>query len=398
MTEDYVLADKFVKTLVPEDYKIDREHRSVFLHQEGAEKAQNFFKLENLYSYKNSLLVHRIQNALVANHIYTKDTEYTVKGDEIVLIDIFTGRLLEGRQFSEGLNQAIEAKEGVKIKPENKTLASVTYQNLFRMFKKLSGMSGTANTEEEEFLTTYNMRVIEIPTNLPVIREDQIDILHKTKDGKMFSVMGRILREHDTGRPILVGTRSVSDSEMISEKLSDIGIVHEILNAKNHAREADIVANAGLKGSITISTNMAGRGTDIKLGEGVIELGGLIVIGTERSEARRIDEQLRGRAGRQGDVGTSVFYTSLEDEILVRAGMKKVEKLLSELDEQPMQSKRFTNLITTAQRQIEGMNFDMRKTTLEYDDVVNRQRLIVYAQRQEILVHSNVLELAYATL
>ncbi len=382
---DYENADNFVKSLLIEDYTIDKETRQSFLTDSGVRKAEEHFDTNNLYSYKNSRLVHLIVNALQANYIYKFDVDYTVRGDEIVLIDSFTGRLLEGRQFSEGLNQAIEAKENVEIKPETKTFASVTYQNLFRMYKKLSGMSGTALAEEEEFLEVYNMRVLQIPTNLPIQRLDLVDIVFATKKAKYKAVIKRVYEIHKTGQPILLGTRSVSESEIISRQLTGLGIKHEVLNAKNHAREAEIIAKAGEKNQITIATNMAGRGTDIKLAEGVIELGGLFVLGTERNESRRIDDQLRGRSGRQGDIGYSQFYVSLDDEIMQRAGLKRVQKFLKSIDDSPIVSKSVQRSITIAQKKLEGLNYDYRKSIIEYDDVLNTQRILTYNQRDSIL-------------
>lgn len=391
--EIYLSADEFAKSLTEGDYIKDHETKSVYLTDEGVSKAEAFFNLENLYSFKNSQLVHRIFNALQANYLYSLDTDYTVKDDEIVLIDIFTGRLLPGRSFSEGLNQAIEAKEAVKIKPETKTIAVITYQNLFRMYKKLSGMTGTALTEEEEFINIYNMRVISIPTNLPVIRDDLDDLVFASKRVKFEMVVKRIEQIHQTGQPVLVGTKSVFDSELLSELLHEKELSHEVLNAKNNAREAEIIARAGQRNSITISTNMAGRGTDIKLGEGVVELGGLFVLGTERYESRRIDNQLKGRSGRQGDPGVSQFYISLEDDIFLRAGLKRIQRFMGGLDREPIASKFITRSITVSQKKIEGINYDYRKNVVEYDDVMNRQRLIVYAQRDSVLSSNNTINL-----
>ncbi len=388
--DTYNQADEFVKTLIDEDYIKDEEAKSVFLTDSGVKKAEEFFALKNLYSFENSELVHRIFNALQANYQFTFDIDYTVKDDEIVLIDIFTGRLLPGRSFSEGLNQAIEAKEGVKIKPETKVIASITYQNLFRMYSKLSGMTGTAATEEEELISIYNMRVVSIPTNLPVIRKDAPDLIFASKVAKFENTINKIRELHEKGQPVLVGTKSVSDSESLAKQLDDFDLPYEVLNAKNNAREADIIANAGQKGAITISTNMAGRGTDIKLGEGVIELGGLFVIGTERYESRRIDDQLRGRSGRQGDIGYSQFFVSLEDDIMLRAGLKRIQKIMGGLDKDPIASKFITKSITISQKKIEGLNYDQRKNVVEYDDVLNRQRLIVYSQRDNILKSNNI--------
>lgn len=389
--EQYVEVDIIVKKLVDGDFEIDKESKQAFLTPQGAKFIEKEMKLENLYSFKNSELVHRIHNALQANHIFKFDVDYTVRNDEIVLIDIFTGRFLEGRQYSNGLNQAIEAKEEIKIKPETKIYASITYQNLFRMYKKLSGMSGTAQPEEEELSAIYNMRVIPIPTNKPLIREDKPDVIFSTKEAKFKEVINRIIAIHKTGQPILVGTRSVQDSEEVAKMLEDKNITHEVLNAKNHSREAEIIAKAGEKNSITISTNMAGRGTDIKLGKGVIELGGLSVIGTERHESRRIDDQLRGRSGRQGDIGSSQFFVSLDDEIMVRAGLKRIQKFMNSLDGAPIESRIVAKTITSSQKKLEGMNYDSRKSVVEYDDVLNHQRLITYKQRDHILTSKNLL-------
>ncbi|RKX67144.1 MAG: hypothetical protein DRP42_01410 [Tenericutes bacterium] len=320
-SEEYTKSNQFVQSLDESDYETDKEKRSAFLLTAGVKKAEEFYGITNLYSFQNSITVHRIHNALQANHVFTYDIDYTTKDGEVVLIDTFTGRLLPGRTLSEGLNQAIEAKEKLAIKPETKIIAQVTYQNLFRMFKKLSGMSGTAHSEEEEFLKIYNMRVLSIPTNVELNRKDLPDIIFRSQEAKNNAVIELILKIHETNQPILVGTRSVQDSEILSNILIEKNISHKVLNAKNNSAEADIIKAAGQLGAITISTNMAGRGTDIKLGEGVEELGGLFVIGTERNESRRVDNQLRGRSGRQGDIGSSQFFISLEDEILVRAGM-----------------------------------------------------------------------------
>ncbi|BDV03412.1 MAG: protein translocase subunit SecA [Candidatus Hepatoplasma scabrum] len=383
--KNYHDVNNFISSLKKEDYIIDRETRQAFLTESGVLKAEENFKIRNLYSYQNSLLVHLIFNSLQANYIYKLDVDYTVKDDQIILIDVFTGRLLEGRQFSEGLNQAIEAKEDVTINPETKTLASITYQNLFRMYKKLAGMSGTAITEEEEFLDVYNMRVLQIPTDLPIIRIDKADVIYATKEAKFNGIVDKILKIHQTGQPILVGTRAVSESEELGKLLTAKKLQFEILNAKNHAREADIIAKAGQKDAITISTNMAGRGTDIKLGKGVKEIGGLFVLGTERNEARRIDDQLRGRSGRQGDIGSSQFYLSLDDEVMQRSGLKKFQKFLKSIDKDPLESKSIARSIKAAQKKLEGLNYDYRKSIVEYDAVLNYQRIITYNQRNIVL-------------
>lgn len=383
--DEYIQADDLILKLVEGDFEFDKESNQAFLTPQGAQFIEKELKINNLYSYENSELVHRIHNALQAHNRFIEGVDYTVKGDEIVLIDIFTGRFLEGRQYSNGLNQAIEAKERIKIKPETKVFASITYQNLFRMYKKLSGMSGTAVPEEEELTAVYNMRVIPIPTNKPVIRIDKPDLIFSTSSVKFQKVVEMIEEVHKTRQPILVGTRSVADSERVSKLLEDKKIKHEVLNAKNHSREAEIIASAGELNAITISTNMAGRGTDIKLGEGVRELGGLYVIGTERHESRRIDDQLRGRSGRQGDVGVSQFVVSLDDEILQRAGLKRIQKWMNSLDESPIESKMVAKSLTTAQKKLEGLNYDSRKSIIEYDDVLNQQRLLTYKQRDIIL-------------
>ena len=395
----YASSDTFVKTLTKEkDYTIDAKTKSVSLTEAGSDKACSFFKLNNLYDIENSALVHHIDQALKANYGMTIDVDYVVQNDEVVIVDQFTGRLMKGREFSDGLHQAIEAKEGVTIQEETRTLATITFQNLFRMYNKLSGMTGTAKTEEEEFRNIYNMYVIEIPTNKEVIREDLTDLVYATKQAKFNAIVNEIERRHKLGQPILVGTIAIETSELVSRLLTRKGIKHEVLNAKNHAREAEIIANAGEKSSVTIATNMAGRGTDIKLGEGVKELGGLCVIGTERHESRRIDNQLRGRAGRQGDPGVSQFFVSLEDDLMVRFGTDRIKTLMQSagFDDQAIRSKIFTGSIESAQKRVEGNNFDIRKHLLQYDNVMNEQREIIYSKRNEILdqesIHENVLE------
>ena len=395
----YASSDTFVKTLTKEkDYTIDAKTKSVSLTEAGSDKACSFFKLNNLYDIENSALVHHIDQELKANYGMAIDVDYVVQNDEVVIVDQFTGRLMKGREFSDGLHQAIEAKEGVTIQEETRTLATITFQNLFRMYNKLSGMTGTAKTEEEEFRNIYNMYVIEIPTNKEVIREDLTDLVYATKQAKFNAIVNEIERRHKLGQPILVGTIAIETSELVSRLLTRKGIKHEVLNAKNHAREAEIIANAGEKGSVTIATNMAGRGTDIKLGEGVKELGGLCVIGTERHESIRIDNQLRGRAGRQGDPGVSQFFVSLEDDLMVRFGTDRIKTLMQSagFDEQAIRSKIFTGSIESAQKRVEGNNFDIRKHLLQYDNVMNEQREIIYSKRNEILdqesIHENVLE------
>ena len=389
----YQAADSFVKSLSNKDYEIDIESKTIQLLESGVNKAEKQFNLKNLYELENVSLVHRINNALKANYIFTNGVEYMVQDGEVVIIDSFTGRVLKGRQYSEGLHQALEAKEGVEIKQETVTVATITYQNFFRMYKKLSGMTGTAKTEEEEFRNIYNMYVVEVPTNKPVIRKDMPDLLYCSMEAKINALVEEIKARHATGQPILVGTVSVESSEVISKRLTHEGIPHEVLNAKNHAREAEIVAVAGQKNAVTIATNMAGRGTDIKLGEGVRELGGLCVLGTERHESRRIDNQLRGRSGRQGDPGYSRFYTSSEDDLLKRFGSDTFKsridmaiRLANGGDTSlPLESKMFTKLVTNAQTRIEGANFDSRKNVLKYDDVIRKQRELFYDQRMHII-------------
>ena len=394
----YNSADIFVKTLIKEqDYTIGEKTKSVSLSEEGSDKACKYFKLDNLYDISNTALVHHIDQALKANYAMQRDVDYVVQDNEVIIVDQFTGRLMKGRAFSEGLHQAIEAKEGVKIQDETKTLATITFQNLFRMYNKLSGMTGTAKTEEEEFRNIYNMFVIQIPTNREVIREDLADLVFATKKAKFNAIVDEIEKRHKMGQPILVGTIAIETSELVSKMLDKKGIKHEVLNAKNHAREAEIIAKAGEKNSVTIATNMAGRGTDIKLGDGVRELGGLCVIGTERHESRRIDNQLRGRAGRQGDPGVSQFFVSLEDELMVRFGTDRIKALMQSagFDEQAIRSKIFTSSIEGAQKRVEGNNFDIRKQLLQYDNVMNEHREIIYRKRNEILdqesIHENVL-------
>ena len=395
----YVQADNFVKSLKEnEDYVKDEKTRSINLTDEGSAKCEQKFGLDNLYDIANTALVHHINQALRANYFMKKDVDYVVSDDQIIIVDQFTGRLMKGRAFSEGLHQAIEAKEGVTIQQETKTLATITFQNYFRMYNKLSGMTGTAKTEEEEFRNIYNMFVICIPTNKPVIRIDETDLLYPGKEGKYNAIVKVIEMKHKEGQPVLVGPIAIETSEIISKMLTKKGIKHEVLNAKNHAREAEIIAHAGEKGAVTIATNMAGRGTDIKLGEGVKELGGLCVIGTERHESRRIDNQLRGRAGRQGDPGFTQFFVSFEDDLMVRFGSDRYRGTLENLGftgEQAIRNKMFSKSVESAQKRVEGNNFDIRKQLLNYDDVMNNQREIMYARRNEILdsdsIHENVL-------
>ena len=395
----YIEADRVAKRLKEDDdYTIDLKTKSVSLTAEGSKKVEKLLNVANLYDLDNTNLVHHINQALKANYGFKKDIDYVVDNDAIIIVDPFTGRLMHGRQYSEGLHQAIEAKEGVTINTETKTMATITFQNLFRMYNKLSGMTGTAKTEEEEFRNIYNMFVIQIPTNKPVIREDATDLLYPGKSGKYNAIVSEIERRHKTGQPVLVGTIAIETSELLSKMLTKKKIPHEVLNAKNHAREAEIIAHAGEKGAVTIATNMAGRGTDIKLGEGVKELGGLCVIGSERHESRRIDNQLRGRSGRQGDPGFTQFYVSFEDDLLVRFGSDKYRGMLNNLGftgDMVIQNKMFSKTVESAQRKVEGNNFDIRKQLLNYDDVMNNQREIIYAKRNEILdndsIHENIL-------
>ena len=396
----YTDSDRFVKGLNEnEDYILDEKTKAVSLTDEGSRKAEEVFHLNNLYDINNTALVHHINQALKANYAMSRDVDYVVQEGEVIIVDQFTGRLMKGRAFSEGLHQAIEAKEGVKIQQETKTLATITFQNYFRMYNKLSGMTGTAKTEEEEFRNIYNMFVIQIPTNKPVIREDATDLLYPDKAGKYAAIVRVIEMKHKEGQPVLVGTIAIETSELISKMLDKKKIPHEVLNAKNHAREAEIIAHAGEKGAVTIATNMAGRGTDIKLGEGVKELGGLCVIGTERHESRRIDNQLRGRSGRQGDPGFTQFFVSFEDDLMVRFGSDKYRGMLASLGftgEQAIRNKMFSKTVESAQTKVEGNNFDIRKQLLNYDDVMNNQREIIYGKRNEILdnesIHETVLQ------
>ncbi len=402
----YVDADRAVKTLKEtEDYDIDVKTKNVSLTEEGSKKIEKYFNLKNLYDLDNTALVHHLNQALKANYGFKKDVDYVVSDGEVIIVDQFTGRLMHGRQFSEGLHQAIEAKEGVTINTETQTMATITFQNLFRMYKKLSGMTGTAKTEEEEFVNIYNMYVIEIPTNKEVIREDYADLVYATSKGKYDAIIKYIKEIHATGEPILIGTISVEANEYLSGLLKKAGLKHEVLNAKNHEREAEIIAKAGEVGAITLATNMAGRGTDIKLGEGVKELGGLCVIGTERHESRRIDNQLRGRAGRQGDPGKSQFFVSFEDDLMRRFGTESIKNMLARLgidESQAIRSKALTKSIETAQKKVEGNNYDIRKTLLDYDNVLNEQREIIYNRRNEILesdsIHESILDIFKNTI
>ena len=399
---DYIRADRFVKTLTEDksdddadddedhgDYKIDWPTKTISLTRTGIEKACQHFGLKNLYDVENQKLVHHIDQALRANYIMLKDIDYVVQDGEVLIVDSFTGRVMEGRRYSDGLHQAIEAKEGVKIQEESRTQATITYQNFFRMYKKLSGMTGTAKTEEEEFREIYNMQVITIPTNRPIARKDMPDILYPTLDSKFHAVVEEIKKRHANGQPVLVGTVAIESSERLSHLLDEAGIPHAVLNAKNHAKEAEIIMNAGQRGAVTIATNMAGRGTDIKLGPGVKELGGLAVIGTERHESRRIDNQLRGRSGRQGDPGYTRFYLSLEDDLMKRFGGDRVKDFLDRLsdndDDKVIESRLITRQVESAQKRVEGNNYDTRKQTLQYDDVMRIQREIIYGERMQVI-------------
>lgn len=401
----YIDADRFAKSLNKDDFIYDEKDKRVNLTPEGMKKAEDYFHLNNLYDVNNTTLVHFINQALQANYSMKKDFDYVVEDGKIVIVDQFTGRLMHGRAFSEGLHQAIEAKEGVQIRQETKTLATITFQNLFRMYKKLSGMTGTAKTEEEEFREIYNMFVITIPTNKPVIREDMADLIYANKKAKFKAIVDEIEKRHKLGQPILVGTIAIETSEELSELLNKRHIPHEVLNAKNHAREAEIIKNAGEKGAVTIATNMAGRGTDIKLGEGVKELGGLCVIGTERHESRRIDNQLRGRSGRQGDPGFSQFYIAMDDELMIRFGSERIKMLLQSTgleDEMAIRSSIFSRAVASAQKRVEGNNYDRRKSVLQYDDVMSSQRQIIYKRRSDILnsdsIHEEVLKSIYNSI
>jgi len=391
----YIQANQFVKMLKEdEDFTYDIKTKNIQLNDEGMEKAEKWFKVDNLYDVKHVNLLHHINQALKAHFSMQRDIDYVVEEDKIVIVDQFTGRKMKGRRFSDGLHQAIEAKEGVEIQNESRTMASITFQNFFRQYNKLSGMTGTAKTEEEEFINIYNMKVTVIPTNLPIAREDRTDRIYSTKDIKFRNVVDEVVERHRSGQPVLIGTVAVETSEYIANLLSKKGIRHNVLNAKNHEREADIIMNAGRKGAVTIATNMAGRGTDIKLGEGVKEAGGLAVIGTERHESRRIDDQLRGRSGRQGDVGVSTFYLSLEDDLMRRFGSERMQGMMGRLgmQEEEITSKMISRAVESSQKRVEGNNFDSRKKLLEYDDVLRRQREIIYQERNDIIDQDDVRE------
>ncbi|NFX15770.1 preprotein translocase subunit SecA [Staphylococcus aureus] len=388
-TSLYTQANVFAKMLKQdEDYKYDEKTKAVHLTEQGADKAERMFKVENLYDVQNVDVISHINTALRAHVTLQRDVDYMVVDGEVLIVDQFTGRTMPGRRFSEGLHQAIEAKEGVQIQNESKTMASITFQNYFRMYNKLAGMTGTAKTEEEEFRNIYNMTVTQIPTNKPVQRNDKSDLIYISQKGKFDAVVEDVVEKHKAGQPVLLGTVAVETSEYISNLLKKRGIRHDVLNAKNHEREAEIVAGAGQKGAVTIATNMAGRGTDIKLGEGVEELGGLAVIGTERHESRRIDDQLRGRSGRQGDKGDSRFYLSLQDELMICFGSERLQKMMSRLgldDSTPIESKMVSRAVESAQKRVEGNNFDARKRILEYDEVLRKQREIIYNERNSII-------------
>ena len=395
----YVHADHFVKGLKDEeDYTIDIKTKNIQLNEGGIEKAEKAFRIDNLYDIKHAVLLHHINNALKANYIMARDVDYVIQEDEIVIVDQFTGRLMKGRAYSEGLHQAIQAKEGVSIKQETSTLATITFQNLFRLYSKLSGMTGTAKTEEEEFRNIYNMMVVEIPTNRPIARLDAPDLVYKDMNAKFNAVVADVIERHKKGQPVLLGTVAVETSEYISQLLKRKGIPHNVLNAKNHEREAEIIMDAGKKGSVTIATNMAGRGTDIKLTDEVKELGGLAVIGTERHESRRIDNQLRGRSGRQGDPGYTRFYLSFQDELMRLFGSDRMHAMVDKLgmdENEPIESKMVTKAVESAQKRVEGNNYDMRKNLLEYDDVIRRQREVIYGQRQDILETEDLTDIIF---
>lgn len=396
----YVSADRFAKSLkVEEDFIYDEKTKNVNLTEKGADKAEKTFNIENLYDANNSTLLHFINQALRANYSMKNDVDYVVQEGEIVIVDQFTGRLMKGRAYSDGLHQAIEAKEGVQINEETKTMATITFQNLFRMYSKLSGMTGTAKTEEEEFRDIYNMYVIEIPTNKEVIRIDEADLVYATKEAKYKAIINVVKLKYEQGQPVLIGTIAIETSELISKLLKQAHIPHEVLNAKNHEREAEIISKIGLGKSVTIATNMAGRGTDIKLSEEVKKLGGLCVIGTERHESRRIDNQLRGRSGRQGDPGYTQFFVSMKDDLMVRFGSERIGTMMENLGmgDQAIRSKAFTKSVEQAQKRVEGNNYDIRKSLLQYDDVMNSQREIIYEKRNKILDDGSIHEMVLSS-
>lgn len=396
-TDLYYAADKLVRRLKAEDdYTVDIKTKNVSLTEQGVDKTEAFMGIDNLYDANNIHINHHIQQALKAHVIMKRDQDYVVNESGVVIVDDFTGRLMEGRRYSDGLHQAIEAKEGLKVQRESMTLATITLQNYFRLYQKLAGMTGTAKTEEEEFRKIYNMNVVQIPTHQPMVRTDLTDVLYKTEPGKLRAAVDEIVKRHATGQPILVGTVSVEKSELLSKMLKKKGVPHQVLNAKNHAKEAEIIAQAGQRGAVTIATNMAGRGTDIVLGEGVDELGGLHVMGTERHESRRIDNQLRGRSGRQGDPGSSQFFLSFEDELMRRFGGERIEGWMSNLgmdEDTPVEGRMFSKVVENSQKKVEGMNFDARRWVLQYDDVLNQQREIIYKQRREVLAGDNFKEI-----
>ena len=403
-TSLYQVANAFVKTLKRAteedgsdgDYTLDIKTKSIQLSEIGIDKAESYFGLKNLYDLKNVDLTHHINQALKANYTMFLDVDYVVAEDgEILIVDQFTGRTMPGRRFSEGLHQAIEAKEGVPIQNESKTMATITFQNYFRMYKKLSGMTGTGKTEEEEFRNIYNMFVTTIPTNRPILRDDAPDFIYSNMTAKFNAVAREVKQRHEKGQPILLGTVSIETSELVSQLLYKYGVPHKVLNAKQNESEAEIIKQAGQKGSVTIATNMAGRGTDIKLGEGVRELGGLAVIGTERHESRRIDNQLRGRSGRQGDPGYSRFYLSLEDELMVRFGADRLQRIMGATEDAPIESRMVSRSVESAQKRVEGNNYDARKQVLQYDDVLRKQREIMYAERNEVLENEVVTDIVY---
>ncbi|GBF76271.1 preprotein translocase subunit SecA [Paenibacillus sp. 598K] len=395
-TEMYHAADRFLSKLNgEEDYTVDVKLRTVALTESGVEKAEKAFNIENLFDHANVLLNHHIQQALKAHVIMKRDVDYVVQNDEVIIVDEFTGRLMSGRRYSDGLHQAIEAKEQIKVQNESMTLATITFQNYFRMYRKLAGMTGTAKTEQEEFSKIYGLDVIQIPTNRSMVRKDIADVVYKTENSKFKAVVEEIVARHKNNQPVLVGTVSIENSERLSEMLKKKGVSHKVLNAKYHAEEAEIISRAGQSGSVTIATNMAGRGTDILLGDGVADLGGLHIIGTERHESRRIDNQLRGRAGRQGDPGSSQFYLSLEDELMRRFGAENIMGMMERIgfeEDQPIESRLISRAIESAQKRVEGNNFDLRKVVLQYDDVMNQQREVIYKQRREVLNSENIRE------
>ena len=396
----YIQADRYAKSLKEnKDFIYDEKTKSVNLTEQGADKAEATFNVKNLYDVDNATLLHFINQALRANYSMKNDVDYVVQDGEIVIVDQFTGRLMKGRAYSDGLHQAIEAKEGVNINQETKTLATITFQNLFRMYKKLSGMTGTAKTEEEEFRNIYNMYVIEIPTNKPVIRIDAPDLVYATKEAKYKAIINFVKDRYEKGQPVLIGTIAIETSELISSLLKQAHIPHEVLNAKNHEREAEIISKIGLGKSVTIATNMAGRGTDIKLSDETRALGGLCVVGTERHESRRIDNQLRGRSGRQGDPGYTQFFVSMKDDLMVRFGSDRIGSMMQSmgLGDQAIQSRTFTRSIGTAQKRVEGNNFDIRKSLLQYDDVMNNQRELIYDKRNKILDNESIHEMVLTT-